>query len=693
MRPAIPTRLGATPDSNGTAFALWSDGASAVEVSLIDATGTESRFALPHRDGPVWHGYLADVGVGQRYGFRVHGPWNPEIGEAFNPNKLLLDPYAHQVSGDLTYVPDIYAHAGDLTSKDERDSLPYVPLSVVTGHESRDVNRPHISWNSTVIYEAHVKGLTAHNEAIPAEMRGTYSALGHQSTIDYLNRLGVTTLELLPIHHFITEPAVAKRGRINHWGYNALAFSAPHSGYAATDDPVAELQVAIDRLHDAGIEVLLDVVYNHTAEGGRGGPMLSMKGIDNRAYYRLTSDGDYIDYTGCGNTLNSASPYITRFIADSLRWWAEVVGVDGFRFDLLSAIARDDNGFDPRSRLLTAITQDPLLRELKLISEPWDTTADGYGVGTFPEPWREWNDKYRDGVRSFWLSPRSGHIGVRDVAYRVSGSSDIYSRRGPTASINFVTAHDGFTMQDLVSWNHKQNHPNGESNADGTENNRSWNCGVEGPTQDSHVLDLRLKLHRSLMATLLLSAGIPMITMGDEVGRTQEGSNNAYTLSALGDQSQDWGGGWALPWTLEKWQSELLETTSALIHLRQLHPLLARSEFFTGRINPATHRKDIAWFGPDGEEVTEAAWHDPRVHTLGYHIESSGSDADSLLVIMHAGSVDSHFTLPARPWAKELRLVLDTRTGQPVAGEVRAPAGTTITIASHSLQVWLVEND
>lgn len=689
MRPAIPTALGATPDQSGTTFSLWSDAAAAVEVCLFDEGGNETRFAMDRHEGPIWQTRLAGVGAGQRYGFRVHGDWNPNAGLLFNSQKLLIDPYAHHIDGELQYRPEIYPTHGH--EQDQEDSSPFVPRSVVTDNAPRWINRPQIPWNKTVIYEAHVRGMTFFNNELPPEIRGTYSALGHESVIAYLTKLGISAIELLPIHHFVTEPSVAARGRSNLWGYNPLAFSAPHSLYAATDNPVTELQEAVDRLHDAGIEVLLDVVYNHTAEGGANGPILSMKGIDNRAYYRLDG-GHYVDYTGCGNTLNSASPYVARFVTDSLRWWAEVIGVDGFRFDLLSAIARDDHGFDPRARLITSITSDPVLRDLKLISEPWDTTGDGYGVGSFPEPWREWNDKYRDGVRSFWLSPKTGHPGVRDVAYRVAGSSDVYARRDPTTSINFITAHDGFTMHDLVSWNHKHNLPNGESNADGTDNNRSWNCGVEGPTNDAHVIDTRLKLHRSLMATLLLSAGIPMITMGDEVGRSQNGSNNAYTLSREGDPAKDWGGGWALPWQLEKWQSDLLATTSALTQLRQLHPLLAHHQFFTGRTNPATMRKDIAWFAPDGQEVSEASWHDPRVHTLGYHIESSGDDADSLLVILHAGSAETHFTLPSAPWATKLRLVLDTRTGQPVAGDIRTDGGNTVTIASHSVQVWLVES-
>jgi isoamylase len=701
MRPAIPTRLGATFDGQGTAFALWSDNADAVEVCLLDDDLIETRFTLPHKDGPVWHGYLAGVRPGQRYGFRVHGEWNPSSGSLFNPHKLLLDPYAHHVEGQLQYVPEIYGHratdalgSGDLAHRDERDSRLYVPYGVVTDAPAREVTRPNTPWAKTVIYEANVRALTELNQAIAPETRGSYAALAHESVIEHLLSLGVTAIELLPIHHFVTEPHVATRRRSNLWGYNPLAFSAPHSAYASTDDPISELSAAVDRLHEAGIEVIIDVVYNHTAEGGVLGPLLSMKGIDNRAYYRIGTHGEYEDLTGCGNTLDARSPYVSRFIADSLRWWAEVIGVDGFRFDLMSAIARNDNGFDSRAQLLTIISQDPILRELKLITEPWDATMDGYAVGQYGEPWREWNDKYRDTAREFWLAPKSRqqhHVGIREIAYRIAGSSDIYSRRDPTASINFITAHDGFTMQDLVTWSRKHNEPNGEGNRDGANHNSSWNCGVEGPTRDTHILELRRRLHRSMMATLLLSAGIPMISMGDEVGRTQQGSNNAYTLSTTGNQARDWGGGWALPWDLEPWQKELLETTRAISSIRRDHPLLAANEFFTGRLNAATMRKDLAWFGADGQEVTEAAWHDPRVHTLGYHIETSGSDADSLLVIVHAGSFDTTFTLPSAPWAAALKLVLDTRSAEPINDEVRVVAGTTVSVASHSLQVWLVE--
>jgi glycogen operon protein len=701
MRPAIPTRLGATFDGEGTAFALWSDNADAVELCLLDEDLVETRFALPHRDGAVWHGYLAGVRPGQRYGFRVHGEWNPTGGALFNPHKLLVDPYAHRVDGALRHSPEIFGHrandaagSGDLLVMDERDSRLFVPHSVVTEAHARPSRRPAIPWTRTVIYEANVRALTARNPHIPEHERGTYAALAHESVIEHLHSLGVTALELLPIHHFVTEPHVAARGRVNLWGYNALAFSAPHAAYAATDDPISELRHTVDRLHDAGIELLLDVVYNHTAEGGALGPLLSFKGIDNRAYYRIDGHGRHEDLTGCGNTLDTRSPYVTRFISDSLRWWAEVIGVDGFRFDLMSAIARNDGGFDARASMLTVITQDPVLRELKLIAEPWDVSMDGYAVGRYGEPWREWNDRYRDTTRSFWLAPRSrnqGHIGIREIAYRIAGSSDIYSRRDPTASINFITAHDGFTMQDLVTWSRKYNEPNGEGNRDGSNSNMSWNCGVEGPTTDQHILDVRRRLHRSLMATLLLSAGIPMITMGDEVGRGQRGSNNAYTLSATGDPLQDWDGGWALPWEWEPWQRELLDTTRALATIRRDHPLLSQKEFFTGRINPATMRKDLAWFGADGQEVTEAAWHDPRVHTLGYHVETTGSEADSLLVILHAGAFETTFTLPAEPWASALKLVLDTRSGQPIDA-VRVEAGTTVSVASHSVQVWLVEN-
>ena len=538
MLPADPRHLGATVTDGGTNFVIWSNAADAVELCLFDEVNgklVETRYALAHRDGPIWHGYLAGVRPGQLYGYRIYGPWQPEQDLRFNPAKLLIDPYAHKLDGTLQYVPEIYAHvasdeigSGDNTVIDNRDSAPFVPLSVVTDYKARNIVRPHIPWNRTIIYEAHVQGLTAKNFEIPENERGTYKALGHPSTISHLKSLGVTTLELLPLHSYVTEPVIWQRGRKNHWGYNPIAFSAPHSGYAATDDSTSELQWSIEQLHLSGIEIILDVVYNHTAEGGVGGPMFSFKGIDNRSYYRNDGAGNYMDVTGCGNTFAASQPHDVRLIVDSLRWWVEVVGIDGFRFDLASALFTSTSAFN--SSLMSAIQSDSVLRNFKMIAEPWDISR--YSLGDFPHPFREWNDAYRDALRQFWLADiaRGYGEGVADLASRISGSSDIFNYRGPTSSINFVTAHDGFTLNDLVSYSGKNNFANQEDNHDGSNENRSWNSGVEGVTDDPHVLAKRQSLKKSILATLLLSSGVPMITMGDEVSRSQNGSNNAYSM-------------------------------------------------------------------------------------------------------------------------------------------------------------------
>ena len=469
MLPADPRFLGATITDGGTNFALWSDAADAVELCLFNENNghlVETRFALAHRTGPIWHGYLAGVRQGQRYGFRVYGPWKPEQGVRFNAAKLLIDPHTHLLEGSVEYVPEIYGHvstdalgSGDLYARDNRDSAGKVPYSIVTSHRPRKINRLNTPWSKTFIYEAHVQGLTALNPEIDPAERGSYKALGHPSTISHLKKLGVTAIELLPIHQSMTEPAIWSRGRRNYWGYNPIAFSAPNHSYAATEDPIAELQVAVDQLHGAGIEVLLDVVYNHTGEGGIGGPTLSFRGIDNKSWYRHNGHGQYLDVTGCGNTINASQPHIVRHIIDSLRWWSEVIGVDGFRFDLATALYEDHSA--EASSLLSAIAADPELRDLKLIAEPWDVSR--YSLGDFAYPWREWNDHYRDSVRQFWLGDlaRGYGEGVGDIASRIGGSSDIFYFRGPTSSINFVTAHDGFTLNDLVTYGQKRNEPNG----------------------------------------------------------------------------------------------------------------------------------------------------------------------------------------------------------------------------------------
>ncbi|OIQ76121.1 glycogen debranching enzyme [mine drainage metagenome] len=609
----------------------------------------------------------------------------------------MLDPYAHSVSGSLVYDPAIYAHraedpwgTGNPDEMDTRDSAPFVQKSVVTRYEPRDVHRPMTPWSQTVIYEAHVRGLTAKHPDIDPTIRGTYAALGHPAVIAHLKRVGATAIELMPIHQFLTEPSVAERNLQNYWGYNPILFAAPHAQYASTDDPVTELQIAVDALHEAGIEVILDVVLNHTAEAGVDGPMLSLRGIDNRAYYRMAESGAYDDVTGCGNTIEARHSHVVRYLADSLRWWAEVVGVDGFRFDLAAALARSVRRVKTSSSLFTALSQDPTLRELKLIAEPWDAAPGGYALGAFPEPWREWNDRYRDSVRTFWLADLASNKprGVRELASRLSGSSDFFPTRGPSASINFITAHDGFSLADLVSYQQKHNLRNGEENRDGTTNNSSWNVGQEGGSDDEQINLIRQRLQRSLLATTLLSAGVPMITMGDEVGRTQEGSNNAYTLP-IGATNEE--NDLALNWQWQPWQRDLLETTALLTSLRRMNPLLTRADFITGDTNRATARKDLAWFGDHGIELTSAEWEDESRQTLSYYVENRSGQDHSLLVVLHAAATPATVTLPGSAWITRAYLVLDTNvTGSPARIDAFGP-NDEIVMAPHSVQAFLVQ--
>jgi glycogen operon protein len=692
MQPADPRFLGATATPEGTNFALWSEAADAVELCLFnDINGhlVETRFALAHRTGPIWHGYLVGVRPGQRYGFRVYGPWRPERGLRFNAAKILLDPYAHQLDGELQYSPEIYGHIsqdgcgdGNLNERDDRDSAGKVPLSVVTDHQIRTINRLSTSWAKTVIYEAHVQGLTANNSAIDPHERGTYRGLGHPSTISHLKNLGITAIELLPIHQSITEPAIHNRGRRNYWGYNPIAFSAPHSAYAATDDPISELQWAVDRLHEAGIEVILDVVYNHTGEGGIGGPTLSYRGIDNKAWYRHHSDADYIDVTGCGNTVNAGQPHAVRQIVDSLRWWSEVIGVDGFRFDLATALYQNHSATE--SSLFSAISADPELRDLKLIAEPWDVTR--YSLGDFVYPWREWNDHYRDAVRQFWLGDlaRGFGEGVGDIASRIGGSSDIFYFRGPTSSINFIAAHDGFTLNDMVTYNEKQNSPNKEENRDGGDVNRSWNVGVEGPSNDPEIRKLRRSLKKSLLATLLLSSGVPMISMGDEVNRTQNGSNNAYSQPL--DGPDDFGV--SLAWELDEDQADMLVATTSLSKIRSTYLAGVASEFFTGEFDRGTKQKDIAWFSLGGREMTDAHWSDGEKRSITVFIQAGPNR--SLLVMFNSSPQETIFTLPNESWGETFRCIFDAAHDSATYHPIIASPSTKVNVAPHSAQVWLV---
>ncbi|MBQ1096462.1 glycogen debranching protein GlgX [Streptomyces sp. b94] len=709
--PGTPVPLGARfrtgPDQvAGTNFALWAGGAEAVELCLFDGPGPggrESRVRLTELTHEIWHGFVPGVGPGQRYGFRVHGRWDPWTGARWNPAKLLLDPYARAVDGDFVLPAEVYGHVRDWpqqhvadTVRDDRDSAPYVPKGVVVHDGGPDDEwthdrRPKTPWADSVIYELHVRGFTKLHPGIPEELRGTYAGLAHPAAIEHLTRLGVTAVELLPVHQFAHEGHLLDRGLKNYWGYNSIGYFAPHAAYAAsgtTGQQVGEFRRMVRALHEAGIEVILDVVYNHTAEAGELGPMLSLKGIDNRGYYRLQPDARrYADYTGCGNTLHVVQPHVLRLITDSLRYWVTEMGVDGFRFDLAAALARSMHDVDMLSPFLAVIAQDPVLRRVKLIAEPWDVGSGGYQVGAFPPLWTEWNDRYRNAVRDFW---RHALPDVREMGYRLSGSSDLYAWGGrrPYASVNFVTAHDGFTLRDLVSYERKHNEANGEGNRDGTDDNRSWNCGTEGETDDEHVRALRRRQLRNLLTTLLLSTGVPMLVAGDELGRTQGGSNNAYCQ----DNEISW-----VDWSLlddPEWRP-LFELTSRLVALRHQHPVLRRRAFFSGRAHSADGLRDLAWFTARGTEMTERDWYAPAA-TLGMYL--SGRDIpgrdergdpivdDSFLAVLHAGDRPVSFVLPGPPWAERYEVIVDTgRERQAEAPGGTHPAGAEITVPARTV--------
>ncbi|MEW1752516.1 glycogen debranching protein GlgX [Streptomyces angustmyceticus] len=726
IRPGSPTPLGARyrtgPDGiAGTNFALWAGGAEAVELCLFDDAERETRHALTELTHEIWHGFLPGVRPGQRYGYRVHGRWDPWTGARWNPAKLLLDPYARAVDGDFgtrtepagarfALPAQLYGHVRDWpeqqaadTVRDDRDSAPYVPKGVVVGEDTgdeggvdewQDDRRPKTPWPDSVLYELHVRGFTMRHPGIPERLRGTYAGLAHPAALEHLVRLGVTAVELLPVHQFAHEDHLVRRGLRNYWGYNSIGYFAPHAGYAATGtrgQQVGEFKRMVRALHDAGIEVILDVVYNHTAEAGELGPTLSLRGIDNRGYYRLAGEARrYTDYTGCGNTLHVVQPHVLRLITDSLRYWVTEMGVDGFRFDLAAALARSMHDVDMLSPFLAVIAQDPVLRRVKLIAEPWDVGSGGYQVGAFPPLWTEWNDRYRDTVRDFW---RGAQHDVRDLGYRLSGSSDLYAWGGrrPYASVNFITAHDGFTLRDLVSYEHKRNADNGEGNRDGTHDNRSWNCGAEGETDDREVRALRRRQLRNLLTTLLLSTGVPMLVAGDEMGRTQHGNNNAYCQ----DNTTSW-----LDWSLlddPEWRP-LAGLAARLIALRRAHPVLRRRAFFSGRPHHRGGLRDLAWFTADGTEMTEQDWYTPGA-TLGMYL--SGNDIsqrdargirivdDSFLAVLHAADRPRPFTLPGPPWARAYELLVDTaREEQPGAAEPPYAAGVAHTLAARSVALF-----
>jgi isoamylase len=694
--PGAPVPLGATWDGEGTNFAIFSEGADAVDLCLYGERGKEHRLRLTEITAHTWHGYVPEVGPGERYGFRVHGPYEPARGLRCNPNKLLIDPYAKAVEGIVEWDDSVYGYhiGGDDLTPDPRDSAPFMPKSVVTADDFPwgDDHHPKVPWADTVIYEAHVKGFTRLHPDVPAHQRGTYRAMGSPPAIDHLKRLGVTTLELLPVHHFITEPSVVERGLTNYWGYNSIAYLAPEARYSATGargEQVREFKAMVRNLHAAGVEVILDVVYNHTAEGNQLGPTLSMRGIDNPSYYRLVDQQPryYMDYSGCGNTLNVRNPQVLRLIMDSLRYWVLEMHVDGFRFDLASALARSFHEVDRLSAFFDLIHQDPVISSVKLIAEPWDVGEGGYQVGNFPVLWTEWNGRYRDTLRDFW---RGEKIGVADLAYRLTGSSDLYQDDGrhPNASINFVTAHDGFTLHDLVSYNHKHNEANGEDNRDGESHNRSWNCGVEGPTDDPEILALRERQKRNLLTSLILSAGVPMLVAGDEMGRTQSGNNNGYCQ----DNELSW-----VHWDLNEANESLMEFTRGILALRAEHPVFRRRDFYKGQSLHGSELKDIEWFTPDGAAMTDETWRSSEqtlaVFLNGDQIPNKGPRGEpivdhSFLLLLNGNSVPATFRLPGDPWAKEYELEVDTELGFVRPRGVEAPsigAGEELPMAPRSI--------
>jgi isoamylase len=690
--PGRPFPLGASWDGEGTNFALWSSTATGVTVCLFDQDGTETRIALDTATFKIWHGYIPGVGPGQRYGFRVDGPYAPSSGVFHNPAKLLIDPYAKALEGDFTDHPAAYAN-------EVSDSAPYVPRSVVV-HDAfpwGDDHHPRVPWDDTVIYEMHVRGFTMRHPGIPKELRGTYAGLAHPAAVEYLSDLGVTAVELMPVHYFVSEPHLQRRGMTNYWGYNSLGFLAPHAAYAARHGAqIGEFKAMVRALHAAGIEVILDVVYNHTAEGDIEGPMLSFRGIDNRSYYRVAEDdpSQYVDYTGCGNTFDPRRPFPLQLITDSLRYWVTEMHVDGFRFDLAAALARSLHDVDKLSSFFDTIHQDPIISQVKLIAEPWDVGAGGYQVGEFPPLWTEWNGKYRDTVRDFWAH---GAGGVRDLAYRLTGSSDLYGDDGrlPFASINYVTSHDGFTLRDLVSYERKHNLDNGERNLDGSNDNRSYNCGVEGETNDPEIRALRLRQARNLLTTLLLSTGAPMLVAGDERWRTQHGNNNAYVQ----DNETSW-----LDWTDSAEAADLHALAKRLIALRRASPVLRQRAFFEGRPVPGGDgTKDVAWFHPDGRELSGTDWFDAGLRTLGMYLDGRGLRHrsargelivdESYLLVLHAADQPIRFTLPAAPWAEAYTIVLDTtfEQAEPDPGPPPIPAGKELLIGPRTTTLLRVE--
>jgi len=689
--------LGATYDGFGTNFAIFSEVADRVELCLFDPAGIETRFTLPEVDGLVWHGYLPAAEPGQRYGYRVHGPWDPEQGHRCNPHKLLLDPYAKAIDGRFDWNQSLFGYTfGEPDTRNDDDSAASMPKSVVINpfFDWGNDRPPQRGYADTVIYEAHVKGLTQTHPGIPDTMRGTYSAIAHPAIIEHLRTLGATAIELMPVHHFANDATLIERGLSNYWGYNTIGFFAPDPKYSAGNTPggqVQEFKAMVRALHEADIEVILDVVYNHTAEGNHLGPTVCFRGIDNAAYYRLMDDDKrhYLDYTGTGNSLNVGHPHSLQLIMDSLRYWVTDMHVDGFRFDLAATLAREFYDVDRLSTFFELVQQDPTVSQTKLIAEPWDIGPGGYQVGNFPPQWTEWNGKYRDTVRDFWRG-EPGSLG--EFAYRISGSADLYAHtaRRPVASVNFVTAHDGFTLRDLVSYNEKHNDDNGEGGADGESHNRSWNCGAEGISDDPSINTLRARQQRNFLTTLLLSQGVPMICHGDEIGRTQHGNNNGYCQ----DNPITW-----IDWNNADF--ELLDFASVVAQLRAAHPVFRRKRFFDGR--PVRRRNtervpDISWFRPDGTEMSDADWDSGFGKSIAVYLNGQGiPDLDprgrrvtdaSFVLCFNAHHEPIQFTLPPVDFCPGWRTVTDPAAkpsdgGRPTA----ARAGEPMRVAGRAMVV------
>jgi len=702
--PGTAYPLGAVWDGSGTNFAIFSEVAELVELCLFDDDGTETRIGLSEVDGFVWHCYLPDTGPGQRYGFRVHGPYDLRRGHRCNPSKLLLDPYGKAVDGEVSWNPALYSYvqgSNDLAALNTDDSAPFMPRNVVIN--------PYFDWagdqqlrtpyHETLIYEAHVRGLTLRHPGVPPELRGSYAGLASPAIIDHLQRLGVTAIELMPVHQAVPEPILVERGLTNYWGYNTIGFFAPHYGYAsatAAHGHVAEFKAMVKAMHQAGIEVILDVVYNHTAEAAELGPTLSFRGIDNAAYYRLADDNPavYLDYTGCGNSLNVRHPHTLQLIMDSLRYWIEDMHVDGFRFDLASALARELHDVDRLSAFFDLVQQDPLVSQVKLIAEPWDVGEGGYQVGRFPPLWTEWNGKYRDTVRDYWRG-ESGQL--PELASRLTGSSDLYetSARRPVASVNFVTCHDGFTLADLVSYDHKHNEANDEDNQDGSDDNRSWNCGAEGPSDDPEISMLRERQVRNFLTTLFFSQGIPMLLAGDELGRSQQGNNNSYCQ----DNEISW-----VDWEAAAKHSDIIDFAAALSALRKAHPVFRRRRFFSGQAGASGDgQRDIVWLSPSGAEMTGSDWDSGYAKALAVCVNGDAitepdprgeriTDADFVLLInAHSGPVT--FTIPADISSPGVswQVIVDTSVPVAVAPGTADPslaiAGRTVEVTSRAIVV------